>query len=86
MAVLASVKAAGESFHLTINTELILYGATEPGAHVTVLGEPIELRPDGTFTIRYALPDGTLVIPVQALSPQGTQKITVTPVVSRETY
>ncbi|MGI6557959.1 MAG: DUF4912 domain-containing protein [Limnochordia bacterium] len=79
-------KAAGESFHLTINTELILYGATEPGAHVTVLGEPIELRPDGTFTIRYALPDGTLVIPVQALSPQGTQKITVTPVVSRETY
>ena len=79
-------KVIGKPFWLTVNTELILYGATEPGAQVTILGQPIKLRPDGTFTARYALPDGILVIPVQALSPEGTQTITVTPVVSRETY
>ncbi|NLN16047.1 MAG: DUF4912 domain-containing protein [Firmicutes bacterium] len=79
-------KVAGQPFWLTVNTELILYGATQPGAQVTIFGQPIKLRPDGTFTARYALPDGTLVIPVQAISPQGTESITVTPVVSRETY
>jgi hypothetical protein len=45
-------------FWFNINAELIIYGATEPDASVTIEGEPIQLRPDGTFTCRFALPDG----------------------------
>lgn len=73
-------------FWLVLNTELIVYGATEPDAIVKVQGEPINLRPDGTFTLRFALPDGTQHIPVVANSADGIDTISITPVVSKQTY
>lgn len=73
-------------FWLVLNTELILYGATEPDAIVHIQGEPINLRPDGTFTLRFALPDGTQTIPVVANSADGIDTITITPVVSKQTH
>ncbi len=72
-------------FWMVVNTELILYGATEPDAKVTVQGVPVKLRPDGTFSLRFSLPDGTQVLPVRGVSADGEEERTVTPVVSRET-
>lgn len=72
-------------FWLVLNTELIVYGATEPDAQVSIQGEPIKLRPDGTFTLRFALPDGIQTIPVVAQSADGVDTITITPVVSKHT-
>ncbi len=72
-------------FWMVVNTELIVYGATESDAHVTVQGQPIELRPDGTFTLRFALPEGTQYIPVAAQSADGIDTITITPIVSKQT-
>jgi hypothetical protein len=72
-------------FWLVVNTELIVYGATEPDAKVTVQGKDICLRPDGTFTLRFALPDGKQVIPVQATSSDQIETRTITPVVTKET-
>ncbi len=72
-------------FWLIVNTELIVYGATEPDAKVTVQGRPIRLRPDGTFSLRFALPDGKQVIPVKGVSADEVDEITVTPIVTRET-
>jgi len=72
-------------FWLVVNTELIVYGATEPDAKVSVQGKDISLRPDGTFSLRFALPDGKQVIPVQAKSADGQDQITITPIVTRET-
>ncbi len=73
------------NFWFVLNTELIVYGATEPDATVTVQGEPIQLRPDGTFTLRFALPDGNLDIPVAARSNDGIETITITPTVVKQT-
>jgi hypothetical protein len=73
------------NFWLVLNTELIVYGATEPDAHVTIQGEPIQLRPDGTFTMRFALPDGVQTIPVVGQSADGIDTITITPEVSKYT-
>ncbi|HBE77436.1 MAG TPA: hypothetical protein DDW65_06580 [Firmicutes bacterium] len=73
-------------FWLVLNTELIVYGATEPDAVVKIQGEAIKLRPDGTFTLRFALPDGTQNIPVVANSADGIDTISITPVVSKQTY
>lgn len=75
----------GRGFWMVLNTELVVYGATDPDATVTVDGRPIELRPDGTFTLRYALPDGERVIPVEATSPDGVEVRTITPQVSKST-
>jgi hypothetical protein len=60
-----------EGFWFSINAELILYGATEPDASVTIGGRPIQLRPDGTFSCRFSLPDGEHVVTLSALSAQG---------------
>jgi len=58
-------------FWLSINAELVIYGATEPGASVTLGGRPIALRPDGTFSCRCSLPDGDHAVTVSAMSAEG---------------
>ena len=72
-------------FWLEVNCELIVYGATEPNATVTVQDKPITLRKDGTFTLRFALPDGKQVIPVKATSFDRLETKVITPIVIRET-
>lgn len=61
-----------KSFWFNVNAELIVYGATEPGAKVTLGGHEIKLRPDGTFSYRFALPDGKYELPAIAISADGT--------------
>jgi hypothetical protein len=51
---------------------LIIYGATEPSAKVTLGGHEIKLRSDGTFSFRFALPDGQYDLPAIAVSADGT--------------
>lgn len=80
------VKVAPErKFWLVVNTELIVYGATVPNATVSVQGKKINLRPDGSFSLRFALPDGKQVIPVKAVSADHEEERTITPVVTKET-
>jgi len=55
-------------FWFTVNAELVIYGATEPTAKVAIGGRDIRLRPDGSFSFRFALPDGHYVLPVTAVS------------------
>ncbi|MFA5038275.1 MAG: DUF4912 domain-containing protein [Candidatus Omnitrophota bacterium] len=74
-----------DSFWLVVDAELIVYGATEPDAQVTVQGKPVKLRKDGTFTLRFALPDGRQEIPVVAKSARIDETRTITPVVTRKT-
>ncbi|MDP2928951.1 MAG: DUF4912 domain-containing protein [Candidatus Omnitrophota bacterium] len=78
-------KMQDRKFWLVVNTELIVYGATEPDAKLTVQGKEIKLKPDGTFTLRFALPDGKQVIPVEALSSDGKDRRKITPIVTRKT-
>ena len=75
----------GRAFWLRLGAELIVYGATDPRAKVTLMGEPVKLREDGTFTARYALPDGNRDIPVTAVSPDGIEKREIKIIVERET-
>jgi len=77
--------AKGKGFWLQVHTELILYGATEPDAKVTVQGRPVDLNPDGTFSIRYALPDGEQILDVHAVNADGDLEEEITPVVNRST-
>ncbi|HEX9047956.1 MAG TPA: DUF4912 domain-containing protein, partial [Verrucomicrobiae bacterium] len=65
-------EAAAKSFWFNVNAELIIYGATEPNAKVTLGGHEIKLRSDGTFSFRFALPDGKYDLPAVAISADGT--------------
>ncbi len=74
-----------KDFRLVVDTELIVYGATEPDATVTLQGKPVQLRPDGTFTVRFALPNGCQELTVHAVNRDGDRERTITPVVERTT-
>jgi uncharacterized protein len=75
----------GRDFHFQIDAELIVYGTTEPNAHVTLQGEPVQLRSDGTFTVRFSLPDSRQIIPAVASSADGTEERTIVLAVERNT-
>lgn len=64
---------ARRGFWFNLNAELIVYGATEPDAQVRIEGEPVTLRPDGTFTLRFALPDGDYTLRAEATAADGTE-------------
>jgi len=72
-------------FFFKIDAELIVYGATEPTAKVMIQGEPVQLRPDGTFTMRYSLPDGRQILPAVAYSADGVEERTIVLAVERNT-
>lgn len=68
-----------------VDTELIVHGATDPGAHVTLRGEPVHLRSDGTFAVRFALPNRRHVLPIVASSGDGVEQRTIVLAVDRNT-
>jgi len=78
-------KKKERKFFLEVWTELILYGRTTPDAAVSVCGKKIKLRDDGTFSIRYALPEGNFRFDVSATSQDKEETITIIPAVKRYT-
>lgn len=72
-------------FTFEVDAELLVFGSTHPDAHVTLQGEPVKLRPDGTFTMRFSLPNCRQVIPAVACSRDGFEQRTVVLAVERNT-
>ena len=66
------------SFWLVADAELIVYGATDPAATLTVGAEKHALTSDGTFSLHMAFPDGDQTYPIQALAADGEQKRSIT--------
>ncbi|MEK6237818.1 MAG: hypothetical protein N2C14_24170, partial [Planctomycetales bacterium] len=65
--------------------KLVVCGATEPGAQVTLQGDSVELRPDGVFTVCFQLQDGRQIIPAVAWSADGGEQRTIVLAVERNT-
>ncbi len=77
---------ANESgFEFQVDTELIVHGVTRPDAHVTLRGEPVRLRSDGSFAVRFNLPDRRHVLPMVASSRDGAEQRTIVLAVDRNT-
>lgn len=72
-------------FWLVADAELIIYGATEPDATVTIDGHPIQLNPDGTFRFHMSFQDGMLNFPIIAVAADGEQTRAVRMTFNRET-
>jgi hypothetical protein len=60
-------------FWLVADAELIVYGATEPDATVTIGGKPIKLNSDGTFRFQMSFQDGNIDYPIMAVAADGEQ-------------
>ena len=69
-------------FWSRVNTDLVIHGTTAPKSSISILGRPVEVRTDGTFSLRVSLPEGTRAIIIDVTSPDGAQTKTVTPIIS----
>ena len=81
----AAARDNDHALKFQVDTELIVHGVTDPDAHVTLRGEPVHLRSDGTFAVRFTLPDRRHVLPVVASSPDGVEQRTIVLAVDRNT-
>jgi uncharacterized protein len=72
-------------FWLIADAELIVYGATEPDANVTIGGRPIKLNPDGTFRFQMSFQDGLIDYPIMAVAADGEQNRSIHMKFNRET-
>jgi uncharacterized protein len=72
-------------FWLIADAELIVYGATEPDATVTIGGRPIKLNPDGTFRFQMSFQDGLIDYPIMAVAADGEQNRSIHMKFERET-
>lgn len=75
----------GGEFHLAVDTELVVYGSSEPYTHVTVSGEPVAVGADGSFAVKVHFPDRRQVIPIVASSGDGVEQKTIILGVERNT-
>lgn len=74
----AGLAARQRSFWLVADAELIVYGATDPAATLTVDGETHVLSSEGTFRMHMAFPDGDQTYPIRAVAADGEQKRSIT--------
>jgi hypothetical protein len=66
------------AFWLVADAELIVYGATDPSARLTIGGEEVPLSSDGTFRIQVPFRDGQQIYPIEAVAADGEQKRNIT--------
>lgn len=74
-----------KKFFFELDAKLIVYGRTDPQAHLTLGNDPVELRPDGTFVMEFSLPDTRQIIPAVAVSADGVEERTIVLAIERNT-
>lgn len=77
--------ARQRSFWLVADAELIVYGATDPSASLTIGDEPVPLTSEGTFRIQVPFRDGQQRYAIKAVAADGEQKREVTMAFQRTT-
>jgi len=78
-------EARPRKFWLVADAELIVYGATEPDATVTIGDRQIKLNSDGTFRFQMSFQDGMIDYPIKAVAIDGEQTRSIHMNFERET-
>lgn len=81
----ADALRSSSDLSVAVDCEIVVKGKVSPGARVCVKEEAIRLKEDGTFSIRYRLPERRHVFPVVATSPDGSETRTIVLAVDRNT-
>jgi hypothetical protein len=81
----SSAVRKSDDFQFQVEADVIIYGVTKPDSYVTLAGEPVRLRKDGSFTVRMAMPDQRQILPVVAQSSDGIEQRTTVLSINRNT-
>ncbi len=71
-------------FFFEIWSEVIVHGHTEPDAALWLNQKGIQLNPDGTFSLRYILPDGEIPLEFIAQSSDAVEERRITTRIQRD--
>jgi hypothetical protein len=66
-----------EQFEFAVEADLIVYGRTLPGARVALQNHPVEVTADGSFAMRFRLPETRQIIRCVGTSPDGGEERTI---------
>jgi len=77
--------APSAEVQLEVDAEMVVYGVTHPDARVTLQGEPVRVRSDGTFRVRVDMPNKRQVLPIIATAAVGNRRQMVVMAVERNT-
>lgn len=72
-------------FTFEVDADVIIFGHAKPDSYVTLAGEPVKLRQDGSFLVRMAMPDQRQILPVIAQSSDGIEQRTTVLSINRNT-
>lgn len=81
----AGLAARQRSFWLIADAELIVYGATDPAATLSIGDRVVPLEADGSFRLQVPFQDGQQDYPIHALAADGEQRRSISMVFSRTT-
>tara|TARA_B100000212_G_scaffold232574_1_gene176807 strand:+ start:2939 stop:4039 length:1101 start_codon:yes stop_codon:yes gene_type:complete len=76
---------SNRSFWLVADAELIVYGATDPNAKLTIGDETVPLASDGTFRLQVPFRDGSQNYDIKATDSTGSQHRSITMNFDRKT-
>ena len=74
----SGVGISNRSFWLVADAELIVYGATDPSATLTIGDEKVPLASDGTFRLQVPFRDGMQNYEIKAADSNGHQNRSIT--------
>jgi hypothetical protein len=77
--------AAPCPIELSLHAELIVHGMTDPQAELTLLGDPVPVSLDGTFSHRLSLEEGRQVIDAVVTTRNGCHQRTIVMGIERNT-
>jgi hypothetical protein len=72
-------------FWLKADTEILLYGATDPSANLVICGKEVPINEDGSFSLRFYLPEGKHEYLVEAVSSDKTMSKRILFTVNKQT-
>ncbi|MDR3232634.1 MAG: DUF4912 domain-containing protein [Planctomycetaceae bacterium] len=72
-------------FKFEIDADVIIKGKTDPSVQVSIRNEPVNLKPDGSFALRFAFPDKRHLFPIEAEGSDGVEKQTIVLTIERNT-
>ncbi|MDR3197009.1 MAG: DUF4912 domain-containing protein [Planctomycetaceae bacterium] len=61
------------NFLFNIDVDIIIHGKTDPSVQVTIRNEPIKVQSDGSFGVRFALPEKRHVFSMEAEGSDGVE-------------
>ncbi len=73
------------NFEFNVDADLIIRGQTDPSVLVSIRNEPIPTGPDGTFLVRFPMPEKRTIFPIEAEGSDGVEMHRVVLSVERNT-